>query len=353
MVNDTIWEVIDLAGDDLAAARSSKLQVVSSPKIELALVAAMLAAPEISPGHYGTLDHPITHAARDWFMPYADHPATATFRKIFYLEEFSSFACDAVTSFILQRTDPPDLARRGSHPASALKFAGGESRNLDDLVDQLRDLYYASDFAGFWQAHADAYRQASVQVAESVGKGWAGEDVVATMEGYFGQGKVVYILVPSPMERPGGGSMVMLGDRQDCIVPCFDCTVSADWILYLLYHEAGHSFVNPLADKYERLVKRYESLYLPLKEAMRPWGYLNWKVALNEHVLRAQNCRLRRLLMGEKAADEQLEREESQGFRYIRALDARLAEYEAQRDRYPSLDVFYPALLSALDPFLA
>ena len=173
------------------------------------------------------------------------------------------------------------------------------------------------------------------------------------MEGYFGQSKIVYILVPSPMERSGGGSMVMLGDNQDCVVPCFDCTVSADWILYLLYHEAGHSFVNPLADKYNHLLMRYVSLYLPLKDAMCPWGYLNWKVALNEHVLRAQNCRLRRLLMGEKADEEQLEREESQGFCNIRALDIKLAEYEEHRDRYSSLDDFYPVLLTTLDHLMS
>lgn len=171
MNKDTIWEIIASASEGTAAAGGAKLHVVSSPKIELALVTAMLAVPEISPGHYGTLDHPIVNDARSWFMPYADHPGIATFRELFYVESASAFACDAITSFILQRADPPDLTARGAHPASALNCANGDSRKLDDLVNHLRDLYYACSFAAFWQEHVDAYCQVAGQVAESVQKG--------------------------------------------------------------------------------------------------------------------------------------------------------------------------------------
>jgi hypothetical protein len=183
--------------------------------------------------------------------------------------------------------------------------------------------------------------------------GWAGEEVVTTLEGYFGPGKSAYVLVPTPMERPGGGTMDPVGDDGDCIIACFDGTVSQEWVLYLLYHEVGHSFVNPLAELHSTAVQRYSGLYADLEEAMRPWGYVDWTVALNEHVLRAQNCRLRRQLLGHAAAETQLCEEESRGFRYIRALEAKLAEYEARRDIYPSLADFYPTLLTALDPWLS
>jgi hypothetical protein len=47
-----------------------------------------------------------------------------------------------------------------------------------------------------------------------------------------------------------------------------------------------------------------------------------------------------------------LNQEEAWGFSYIRALEAKLAEYEAQRDQYPTLTEFYPVLLTALKPYL-
>jgi len=333
-------------------ASQTKLTVTTSPRVELMLVVAMLAAPTPSPGHYGTLDHPIPRAARRWFAPFADHPAVAAVRRLFYAEDAAGFACDAVTSLILRRGELPGLEARHPHSRSALARAGGDSQELDRLVDQLCDFYHASRFGSFWQEHSQAYRAVEKRIAGYVQAGWAGEDVVTTMESYFGEARKAYVLVPTPMERPGGGSMDSMGDHDGSILACFDSTVNQEWVLYLLYHEVGHSFVNPLAERYDALVRRYEGLYAPLKQAMRPWGYVNWATTLNEHVLRAQNCRLRRILLGDAAAEAQLDAEKGQGFRYIRALETKLAEYEAQRALYPALADFYPVLQTALDPFV-
>jgi hypothetical protein len=345
-----IYPIWDTSTD---GENTAKLSVTTSPKLDLMLIVAMLAAPGPSPYLYGTVDHPIAQSARRWFPPYADHEAVATARRLFYVEEGGGFACDAMSSFILRRTEPPELAALYPHSKSALGRAGGDARVLDDLIDQLRDFYQLSGFESFWQEHSQAYQAIAKEIASYVDAGWAGEDVIATMEGYFGEERRAYILVPTPMERPGGGTMDPVGDNGECIVADFDCTVDQEWILYLLYHEVGHGFVNPLAERYRTEVQHYEALYAPLQEAMRRWGYVNWTIALNEHVLRAQNCRLYRRLKGDAAAEAQLSKEEDQGFRYIRALDTKLAEYEAQRDTYPALADFYPELLTAFDPLLA
>jgi hypothetical protein len=349
---DPIWDAITSAEDDRKPAPQAKLVVTISPQIELMLITAMLAAPGLSPGHYGTLDQPVAQDARRWFSPFADHPAVVTVRRLFYVESASAFACDALTSYILRRGEPPDLVMRFPYSKSALARANGESSTLDRLADQLGDFYQVSQFASFWEQHAEGYRAIKERVAGFIKAGWAGEAVVKTMEDYFGQGKAAYILIPTPMERPGGGTMDPVGADDGYILASFDGTVSQEWVLYLLYHEVGHSYVNPLAERYKVAVQQYEGLYPQLGEAMRPWGYNNWVVALNEHILRAQNCRLRRQLQGDAAAEEQLREEQSKGFRFIRALDSKLAEYETQRDRYPSLADFYPKLLTAFDPFL-
>jgi hypothetical protein len=329
-----------------------KLVVTTSPRVELMLTVAMLVAPTPAPGHYGMLDHPIAQAARTWFTSFADHPVVETTKQLFHIENnlVSGFACDAVTGFIICRNEPPDLGARYPHPRSALARANGESVVLDLLVEQLRDFYHSSRFASFWEEQTRAYQSIEKQIASYVEAGWTGEDVVATMEHYFGKGRISYILVPTPMERPAGGTAGVMGD--DSMFACFDSTASREWVLHLLYHEFGHGFVNPLAEQHHRLVQRYEGLYEPLREAMRPWGYTNWTIALNEHILRAQNCRLRRYFLGDEAAEAQLLEEEAQGFRYIRALEMKLAEYETRRHLYPALVDFYPVLLEALNPFL-
>jgi len=350
---ESIWDIIDRWESGQDPASQTRLRVTTSPNVELMLVVAMLAAPTPSPGHYGTLEHPIAQAARNWFAPYLDHPAVAAVRRFFYGEnEFGSgFSCDAVTSFILRRSGPPGLAARYPYAKSVLACADSDIKALDLLIEQLRHFYNSSRFESFREEHAGAYQKNEVQISNYIEAGWAGEDVIGTMESYFGEARKAYILLPTPMERPAGGTLEVMGDEDSYILACLDSTVDKEWVLHLLYHEFGHSFVNPLAEQHDDLVKQYAGLYPALKDAMRPWGYVNWTIALNEHILRAQNCRLRRRLLGDAAAEAQLVQEETQGFSYIRALESKLAEYEARRDEYPALADFYPLLVTALDAF--
>jgi hypothetical protein len=84
-----------------------------------------------------------------------------------------------------------------------------------------------------------------------------------------------------------------------------------------------------------------------MREAMSSQAYGNWETALNEHVIRAVIARL----IGRSdpaTAERVLANDEQKGFAYVRALYQRLAEYEADREKYPTLESFLPRLLEAL-----
>jgi hypothetical protein len=77
-------------------------------------------------------------------------------------------------------------------------------------------------------------------------------------------------------------------------------------------------------------------------------AYPRWEIALNEHVIRAITARLEGRRGGPQAEEASLASDEERGSAHVRALAKRLEEYEADRERYPTLRDFYPRLLDAL-----
>ena len=84
---------------------------------------------------------------------------------------------------------------------------------------------------------------------------------------------------------------------------------------------------------------------------MLPFGYTDWETSLNEHIIRALTSRFSYLennLSGKNA----LLKEKEDGFIYIDKLFEKLEEYEDNRDKYPTIDSFYPELIKSLDYYV-
>src|SRR4030042_6491918 len=62
-------------------------------------------------------------------------------------------------------------------------------------------------------------------------------------------------------------------------------------ILSLIWHEFGHSFSNPLVNKYWDDFNDLYYLYDPIKQSMAGQFYRNWKSVVYEHLVRAVSCR--------------------------------------------------------------
>lgn len=116
-----------------------------------------------------------------------------------------------------------------------------------------------------------------------------------------------------------------------------------------MWHEFGHSFVNPLTTKYQKEALQYEALYQPIEAQMKNLAYSNWETSLNEHIVRAVVARLTALRLGEMSGEYILESESKQGFIYIDAIYEKLLKYEKNRKVYPTFDAFYLELLTVFE----
>jgi hypothetical protein len=118
----------------------------------------------------------------------------------------------------------------------------------------------------------------------------------------------------------------------------------------LLLHEFGHPLAKATLEAAgDRLERLGPALLGPIQRAMREQAYPTWSLTAEEHLVRAVTCRLLRQRHGEAAGQGCLAREVHRGFWYTVPLYEALGDYEAHRDRYPSLVHFERPLVRRLE----
>lgn len=116
-------------------------------------------------------------------------------------------------------------------------------------------------------------------------------------------------------------------------------------------HEFSHSFVNPLATENHAAVERLSPLFQRMPEVARNGMCGDWEDCLNEQVVRSVTTYLA-YAESQTAGDRAQALEERRGAVLINELLAGVREYASARDRYPTFESYYPALLRRLEPLL-
>lgn len=125
--------------------------------------------------------------------------------------------------------------------------------------------------------------------------------------------------------------------------------------LNTLIHEFNHSFVNSLAEDPRfktRMQQPAEKMFQLSKQIMRRSAYANWVNLVNESIVRA--AVIRYLIDNNTPTDEirqSIIDEMSVGFYWTPELVKCLSEYSENRDKYPSIEDFYPIIIEFFDKY--
>jgi len=118
----------------------------------------------------------------------------------------------------------------------------------------------------------------------------------------------------------------------------------------VVVHEIGHSFVNPVLAEHAAVFRGPgRRLFAAVGTRMERMAYGTWEVTVNESVLRAVVVRYLLAHGGESAARRETSAQVRQGFPWTLVLADVLADYEQQRDRYPTFGDFAVQLAAGLD----
>jgi len=117
-------------------------------------------------------------------------------------------------------------------------------------------------------------------------------------------------------------------------------------------HEFCHSFTNPVVDKYmEQLRPAAEKLYAAKGPAMKRIGYQNWRSLMYESAVRASVACYIRNSFEPEYLQNYLDKEAGNGFVWTKELSDLLRTYEANRDKYPTFESFFPEFVTFLNEY--
>jgi hypothetical protein len=120
-----------------------------------------------------------------------------------------------------------------------------------------------------------------------------------------------------------------------------------------LLHEFNHSFVNYLVDLYKNdLESSGEKLFMAVKPEMNRQAYIDWETMFKESLVRAAVIKY---MKDHRFDPRDIDREKAmqlkKGFLWIAELTEELENYDKQRGKYPTLESYMPAIVTAFKTY--
>ena len=334
------------ASNEVGTLKSvGNLNISVDERIEMLSVIRLLSG--FSEKNHAAFETAYKKSAMDFFKKHKNHPAVAFYKKM----AGSGFSYDAPPTVMLHLSWP-DMKVKTPFTEYLIARAGGVE-NLDKMAGLFADFAKQSDFASFFKQNAPYYSGLLDGALKTIGS----NDFVAQIEKYYGTGQAGYNIVLAPiLRRQGGyGPAVNSADgRLDVYNIMGPVDASEDKYDFggiehfrsLVWHEFGHSFVNPLTEKNSAEIELYAKLFTPIEKKMAGQAYPKWETCVNEHIIRAVCARLTAIHIGESEYIAEINDNKAKGFAYIEDLCNLLTVYEQQRSQYFEFKVFYPQIIA-------
>lgn len=242
-------------------------------------------------------------------------------------------------------------------------------KELLEFDKLIKDFYLDAQIETFLSGNKSFYNKVIAETKETIPN-----NIIATMENFFGEFDNKYVICPSPTIFTSfnfGPSIVSKNHKlfYYLLGPAYDLKPNRkhldkisikdslgfndkEYASELAIHEFGHSFVRFIDQKEnKKLIEKLSYLNTnKLKENLKKIGEgTEWSTAFEEHLVRATEIMVWRKLGERKIADEKLNYEqEKEGLLYIKEFVNSLKKYESNRDEFLTLESYFTKLINDL-----
>ena len=234
-----------------------------------------------------------------------------------------------------------------------------ETASVIEFLEKAKQFTQETKFNNFFDAHKPMYNRASANFRSMMEK----EAHLEWFDEFFGAKPGAEFNIYLGMANGGGcyGPRIKIGKNEKyyCILgvwkfsllgfgePVFDKSM-----LPTVIHEFCHSYANPIVDANEsQLEKPGKRVYALVEEQMKRNAYGNWLTVMRESLVRACVVRYLAKNEGPDAANKQIKDDVSRGFLWMQDLSDLLVEYEQNRDKFATLDNFFPKVVEFFDNY--
>jgi hypothetical protein len=310
------------------------------PKIELASIVLNYAYWDYY-GKFRTPDYTYYNNMKAHFDRYQDHSTIQWFDSVSTNWNLGDpvYVVLWYDSLPMKQTVPFPL-----HPTSQI-----DTIMVREYISRLNDFAEDSDFEGYWEGNKPWHDSVIQKLSETA-------DYAAYMkilEDFYGDRKEQYTFLLAPLfNGVSFGPQVPDGDHTTAyFISGFDAMDNGTpyfnpaYLRMLIFHEFGHSFVNPVCEKYRQQLYEYESLSQYLNSPFLS-NYASWFAFCHEHIVRASESILLEKAGFHEEAKKNYDRNLELGFALLPFFTEKLQYYDVHREEYPNFEAFFPELLT-------
>ncbi len=335
-----------------AASTQPLVEVSVDPRVELfSLICKLAGYPEYSQPRIPRYDQDVEK--RFGSLRYA--PVAKLARQ---LRDERSIGFDAPMSLAMHVSEPPELKLLVPlDPWPEDLDQRWTAQNAPQFLDAAREFAKDQKFQAFFDEHRAFYDLAARRLRDTL----SAHANLQWFDSYFGaRPGVRFHIYLGLMNGPSNyGSKLRTKGKEDdyCILGVWSVDRNGDPIfpadiVPTVIHEFAHSYMNPLVDRHEAELRNAgEKLFAPVANQMRGLAYSNWLTMMRESMVRVAVVRYRVANEGPLAGMAEVTEQVVLGFRWMPQLSALMAQYEAARDRYPTMESFMPRVVEFFNEY--
>ena len=334
-----------------ARASAPRLRVAVDPRVELVSLLFRLAGnPEYNQGKVESYLADVDQQ----FGKFGEHAAVKLARRLRETRGVSYDACMSLAVLLTDAREPAVKLPLAPWPESLDRRWNAE--NVVEFLAATKQFIQDTAFQEFVEKHRPLYQTTENRLRELMEK----EAHPDWFYNYFGERPgASFTLVPAllnggscygPHARDSAGNeelFCILGvwETDSHGLPAFP-----KHVIGAVVHEFNHSYANPIIDRhFNELEGAGQKLFRHVADQMRSQAYGDESTMLRESLVRGCVVRYLRHFEGPAAEQAAIRKEKGRGFLWIKELSDLLADYEAGREQYPTLESFAPRMIAFLN----